>query len=245
MADSTSPLLPLFTKLSCEFTCASIKLYDSMIFFVISINGNNLYLEIYDHTSYKSYDDKNICYDKNIKNILNDIPEYLSIIQIPIHIIHTLVDEINVDHVGDAGFDKDTEIDIANYKTDLSFWKSTKLGVNVSRSITITSFGNKYTGFDALKKTFDCSFNALCVRSKVPRGFSLKKIRGTDEIMQHVVEGGKGFNDFIRFIVSKVEENNYTNIGIFCRAGHHRSVACVELLAKYIYSNAKVKHLNL
>lgn len=46
-------------------------------------------------------------------------------------------------------------------------------------------------------------------------------------------------------IVTTVEQEDLHFIGIFCTAGHHRSVACGELLLKHVYPKAKLIHLTL
>ena len=89
----------------------------------------------------------------------------------------------------------------------------------------------------------DCAFNALHVNSKRPKGVSLKGLRGTDEIIQKGVKAGSGFVKVMTNIVDRTEEHNYVKIGIYCRSGHHRSVACAELLLKFVYPKAIIKHI--
>ena len=114
---------------------------------------------------------------------------------------------------------------------------------NAVNGPNFASFGNKYKNFETVKKSFECSFNALHVRSN-KHGMDLSK-RGIHDEIQKRVQQGKGFCDFIISVIENIEKHNYKNIGIFCSAGHHRSVACVELLKKFVYKNATVIHLNL
>ena len=44
---------------------------------------------------------------------------------------------------------------------------------------------------------------------------------------------------------SIISHHLYVKIGVYCRAGHHRSVAMGEMLKKYVYKNAKIKHLTI
>jgi len=46
-------------------------------------------------------------------------------------------------------------------------------------------------------------------------------------------------------IVKTVERDNCKLIGIYCRAGHHRSVACAELLKRFVYINSNIHHLTI
>ena len=40
-----------------------------------------------------------------------------------------------------------------------------------------------------------------------------------------------------------IEINNPKTIGFYCNHGKHRSVGWAEMIKKYYYENAKVKHL--
>ena len=51
----------------------------------------------------------------------------------------------------------------------------------------------------------------------------------------------------MELVVKYIENDKNTSnvIGIYCTAGHHRSVAIIEILKKYIYVDAVVKHLHI
>ncbi len=221
-------------------------LYDDFIFVNFTINDEIYYCEITDEAHVKIYTESND-FTKIINNIIKYIPSILSPRSVPAFIINQFIDQIiEIVELSSAGFDEMSDSDNDyNCKDLIQFWKNLQSSSNINRNINITSFGNKYKGFESTKNSFDISFNALCVRSKMKKGMNLSKLRGTDVEVQQIVNRGKGFCDFITHIVHKIETHNYTNIGIFCRAGHHRSVSCVELLKKHIYKKAHVNHLNL
>jgi RNase adaptor protein for sRNA GlmZ degradation len=70
-------------------------------------------------------------------------------------------------------------------------------------------------------------------------------LRGTDKIIKKCTEAGSGFSEVITRIVNYIETKEEKKIGIFCTAGHHRSVAVVELLKMYLYKKAQIKHNNI
>ena len=61
-------------------------------------------------------------------------------------------------------------------------------------------------------------------------------MRGTDLQIQREVRECSIFEDFISNIVSDIEKRDLHVIAIICRAGHHRSVACAEMLI-HLYKN--------
>ena len=83
------------------------------------------------------------------------------------------------------------------------FWIDLCKNINTQRHLTIVSFSNKYSGFDALCKTFDKTFSALHVNSKIPKGANLRYVRGTNNKIQRAVRSGSGFEFLITAIVNK------------------------------------------
>jgi hypothetical protein len=110
------------------------------------------------------------------------------------------------------------------------------------RQLIIHTYGNKFKQYRNYKT--ECNFNALVIQSNTS-GLNLKNGRGTDEDIQKAVASGRRFSEVMTRIVTVVETKDLHFIGIYCRAGHHRSVACGELLKKHIYPSAKIKHLTL
>lgn len=212
--------------------------YGEMIFVI----KDNINFEIYDYCLIKAYYDKD--YSDEVKEIINGLLD-LDVKLIPRYVIDMLSHDIH-DTAGFVESDgkEDDELDLDS-KLDDSFFEEMRTIADTSRKINIDSFGNKYTGFDALCKKYDKAFSALQVNNKIPKGTSLKTARGTDDHIQRVVRSGRGFEYLIKAIVGTVEKNNCDNIGVYCRAGHHRSVAVVEMLKKYVYKNARVKHIHI
>jgi len=140
-----------------------------------------------------------------------------------------------------AGFDGGAAAAEENLTT---FWKFLAARATNDRPLRIETFGNKfkqykhYTGVDK-------TFNALVISSQKPKHIDLRHGRGTDPEIQKVVAAGKRFEEVMTAIVRTTERDNLASIGIYCRAGHHRSVACGELLKKHVYPLATVKHLTI
>jgi len=121
-----------------------------------------------------------------------------------------------------------------------------KFNVDVNRKLHIYTFGTSFI-FDNPK---DCqkTYNAAILRgSHKKRSTQFKelvKMRGTDLQIQQEIRECPIFCDFIQDIVKDIESNNLHTIAITCRAGHHRSVACAEMLV-HLYVNRKVNHLTI
>ena len=219
-----------------------LQLFDHFIFIEMTINEKKYFIEIYNETNIRIYS-TDTSHESFVTDAIKSVSE-IETAKIPMFVINQFIDSLSKDS---AGFDEESD---EEYKDDFSyrcmknFWKYVKSIATPDRVISITSFGNKYKNFDTVKKTFDCSFNALHVRSS-KGGLNLGQLRGTDVEVQRRVEQGKGFYSFMLDLVTRIEKHGYSNVGVFCSAGHHRSVACVELLTKFVYKNATVHHLNL
>jgi RNase adaptor protein for sRNA GlmZ degradation len=72
----------------------------------------------------------------------------------------------------------------------------------------------------------------------------LAKLRGTNLKVQQEIRETDMFETVMQDIVEEIETHNLSYIAICCNRGHHRSVACAEML-KYLYSNAEVNHLTV
>lgn len=143
-----------------------------------------------------------------------------------------------------AGFNVDEEVDLDipkfNRWTDLI----KQIKPNVLRILNIETYGNmfkQYKNYTRVQKRF----NALVICSSKPKDVDLHHARGTDPAIQRSVSSGKRFWEVIERIVTTVEKEDLSCIGIYCRAGHHRSVACAELLKMHVYHNSQIKHLTL
>lgn len=109
-----------------------------------------------------------------------------------------------------------------------------KLIKNPNRDILLVSFGEKFRTPKSMEQTkisdalpFKCekTFDARHINSSKPKGGGLRNLRGTDEIIQKCVESGSGFEFVINCIVKYIEEHNSKVIGVYCTAGHHRSIS--------------------
>ncbi len=156
-----------------------------------------------------------------------------------------------------AGFDTNTinenDVDFPKYDglTD-SLWPvlKHKFNVNTERILKIYTYGTTFM----LEPPKDCQkiFNSSILRgshSNAPEKFglsykSLLKLRGTSLKVQKEVRGAELYRSFMEEIVANIEGNNLHVIAIICRAGHHRSVSCAEMLI-HLYPNRIVKHLTI
>ena len=73
---------------------------------------------------------------------------------------------------------------------------------------------------------------------------ALVKLRGTNLKVQQEIRYAELYQEFIENIIKEVELNNFIKISIVCKAGHHRSVACAEMLI-HIYPNRTIQHLTI
>lgn len=129
------------------------------------------------------------------------------------------------------------------------FWSMMlqKYNVDTNRKLIITTYGVKF--IKEHPKTCQQVYNAGILRLENKQGCQLSlnyfiKKRGTCLLIQEQTRGAILFTTFMDSIISDIEKNNYTSVGIFCSAGHHRSVACAEML-KNLYKNIVIKHLTI
>jgi RNase adaptor protein for sRNA GlmZ degradation len=108
----------------------------------------------------------------------------------------------------------------------------------------IETYGNKFSKYKHYTGV-QRRFNALVINSQKPKHVDLRYARGTHREVQKCVASGKRFEEVMTNIVQTTERDNLQSIGIYCRAGHHRSVACGELLHKHVYLKATVHHLTI
>lgn len=145
------------------------------------------------------------------------------------------------DEAAVAGFDDDAPAGAADLTT---FWDYLRSKATVDRALTVKTYGNKFKNFRNYAGV-DRSFNALVICSAKPKHVDLRHARGTDAEVQKCVQAGRRFEEVLDSIVSCTERDNLRSIGIYCRAGHHRSVACAELLRTHVYRRAAVEHLTI
>lgn len=130
--------------------------------------------------------------------------------------------------------------EVAEEVESADFWEAMRKKAK-RKSLHIVTYGDKFykNPPQGIKRTF----NAKCIGSKKPP--NLKQKRGTDEEIQRVVRSAPKFEQFISSIIDVVEREQLDVFGIYCASGHHRSVACAELLLMHVYKDAKVTHLTI
>lgn len=126
----------------------------------------------------------------------------------------------------------------------------TKYNVNTNRKLCVYTYGTKFM-VDVPKqcqRVFDSSIlRGSLANSSEKEGLSYKsllKLRGTSLKVQEEVRGAELFKSFMENVVKTIEENDYSKIAITCRAGHHRSVSCAEMLV-HLYPDRTVNHLTI
>lgn len=204
--------------------------------------------EIYDYTTIDATSEKGISYRKDLSKILNesrlDIPRE----QIPSHVIERFISN----KFDSTGF-HDIEIK-APIKMDYVYSNLKKYIKNLNRYILLVSFGEKFRSPKSMEQSeisdalvFKCekTFDARHINSSKPKGGGLRDLRETDEIIQKCIESGSSLEFVMNCIVKYIEDNYSKIIGVYCSAGHHRSISVIELLKKHLYLNAKVKHLDI
>ncbi len=121
-----------------------------------------------------------------------------------------------------------------------------KLNVDTKRKLHIYTYGTSFL-FESPKGCQEV-YNASVLRGNHKKHSSefkeLVKLRGTDLQIQHEVRECPIFYDFVKDLVEDIETRNLNTIAIICRAGHHRSVACAEMLV-HLYPNRTVDHLTI
>lgn len=156
-----------------------------------------------------------------------------------------------------AGFNTDmverNDFDFPKYdgKND-KVWEILKIkyNVNVDRKLHIYTYGTTFMFHPP--KNCQMVFNSCVLRgsqANKPEKFglgykSLLKLRGTNLKVQQEVRGAKLFIPFMEDLVANIEDNDLDKIAIVCRAGHHRSVSCAEMLG-HLYPNRTVEHLTI
>lgn len=76
-------------------------------------------------------------------------------------------------------------------------------------------------------------------------GVDLRKFNGRSEEVQEGIMGDQRFGSIMSSVVKEIEEQNLTHISVSCTKGRHRSVAVAELLKKWFYPKAILRHLTI
>jgi hypothetical protein len=223
----------IFDDLNTKFPTNTKSQYEEFICFEYKINGNTINFEIYNYNNIIATCGETDYTDK-LKELIQNcthLPEH----QIPAYVIDIFITDEFDDFIGE-------ELNVENMgNKDYLYRELGNLIKKPERKLNIFSFGEKHQNPNTTK--YDKTFDVRKMNSNRVTG--LHKLRGTDEIIQKCIESGSEFDKVMTWIVEYIERENPDSIGIYCRAGHHRSVAVVELLKKYVYKNAIIKHLHI
>lgn len=216
-----------------------VALYELMICFKLG----DVNFEIRGCDDIIAYNDDNTDYTSQLKTIIEENAEK---IDLPSCAIKILMSDLNDDNgFIDEGSEKKEECNIEKKINIHDFYAKMSSIAKKDREIELDSFGENHKSFLEFCKKYDVTFCALHIGIKRPTGVNLKIARGTGNVIQTCVEDASGYQFLVEEIVKNIEQYNHKKVGVYCRAGHHRSVAITELLKKHLYPNAKIKHLHI
>lgn len=140
-------------------------------------------------------------------------------------------------------------------KNEDEFWAAMKIkfNVDVNRKLKIVTYGFQF--YSQLDKfiLYDCNkievtYDVRVLRTpknKQSLDFKiLAKLRGTNLKVQQEIRESDMFEVVLHDIIKEIETENLNYIAICCNKGHHRSVACAEML-KYLYEGVEINHLTI
>lgn len=155
-----------------------------------------------------------------------------------------LLEWVTADQFGDGFVDEDSE-DGADKGGLHCLPTPEELEVDRNRHLLIYTWGK------ALRKSkpsdSQSNFNAGILNGR-GGGVDLHKMNGTCEEVQRNVSSCSRFPGFLEAICKKIEKSTPAplhTISINCTKGRHRSVAAAEILKKFYYPNAVLKHLTI
>lgn len=246
----SSFLLDIYSYFKEKYPFSEIQLFDELLWAQIKLDDDLLNMEIRDWTTIDIVNKDGKSFNKEILEIITNIdpttPQS-----------HVLVDALDIlisNEYDAAGFAEPIcESDVKKSNMDFLYSELKPTLMVPSKDIHLISFGAKHVKnmdtikqhniSNMLKMKYDEVFDARVIVSRKPS--KTHSLRGTDEIIQKCMETGTNFETTIRKIINGIEEKHFRIIGIFCTAGHHRSVALVELIKMHLYPEAKVTHLHI
>jgi hypothetical protein len=232
----------IYEDLKSKFPTNIIYLFEEYIFIEYKSKENRINFEIYDYNKILATCGETDYTDKLTKLFqeCTDLPKH----QIPANMIDIFIAEEFDDYIGE-----EFKYENMGNKTDL--YKELQSYKNVKNKIIFFSFGERK--YDPVKVEQNKIVDKLRISYKCDKTFDARKAnahrgpghRGTEEILQKCMEAGSGYDKLMTDIVTHIDTYDSKVIGIYCSEGHHRSVALVELLKKYVYKNAIIKHLHI
>ena len=128
-----------------------------------------------------------------------------------------------------------------NYEIDHKHEILDTIGENIidkERLLNIYTWGiKKTTGIQT-----DITFDLTTFQTKIDPSLDVHSLNGLSEEIQNSIILHPKFIDIITRIITMIEIENPRTIGFFCNHGKHRSVGWAELIKKYYYTDAKIKH---
>ena len=109
-----------------------------------------------------------------------------------------------------------------------------------NRRLIIYSWGEKVK--EHIQPDCQVIFDLTKFSTKTDRK-DIKKYNGCDEIIQNSIIQHPNFITMLDNVIRQIENNNLNSISFLCNYGKHRSVGFAEILKKYYYTNAIIKHL--
>lgn len=76
------------------------------------------------------------------------------------------------------------------------------------------------------------------------RPHNISNIDGRHKKIQESILRHSNYTNYINNIIKFIETHDLTRVSFHCKHGHHRSVACAELLGTW-YPLAKIIHTNI
>jgi hypothetical protein len=246
----SSLLLDIHSYFKEKFPFSEAHLFDEMLWAQIKLDDDILNIEIKDWTTIDITNKHGKSFNKEIMDLIvaTDPTTPQS---------HVLVDALEIlisNEYDAAGFVEPVdESEIKKSNMDFLYSELKPTLMVPSHDVYLISFGAKHIkNMNAIKQhnisnmikmKYDIVFDARVIVSRKPSG--THNLRGTDEIIQKEMESGTNYETVVRRIVNSIETTGHRVIGIYCTAGHHRSVALAELIKKYLYPDAKITHLHI
>lgn len=129
---------------------------------------------------------------------------------------------------------------------DLDFLPTPQeLGVDCNRPLLIYTWGRALRKSEPIDSQFNFNAGVLSGRGG---GVDLRTMNGTWEEVQNNVASCSKFPRWLEMVCNKIEQSTpqpLHTISINCTKGRHRSVAAAEIMKRFYYPNAILKHLTI
>jgi len=126
-----------------------------------------------------------------------------------------------------------------------------KLGADSERPLNVLTWGNSLKTLNGIKAVrtkngirMQRNFSASGLNGR-GGNVDLRTMNGLSEGVQRNVARSDRMQEWMRMVVKRIERDNLQTIAVNCSKGRHRSVAAAELLKKYYYPKAVIRHLTI